>query len=130
MHITSYDDTVISTHARRLYRRSGLVEGVYILCGAGLFGLEALILGAAATLVPVALGAVALAAATLGGLLGWALGLDRALAMRCQAQIALAQVQIELNTRLAVFHLTVRPTSLPEAAAGSGPHRAALARAG
>ena len=127
MHGTGYDDAAISTYARALYRRSGLVEWMYVVCGVGGFALGGVVLATGALLPPASIACTGLATGALGGVLGWALGQDRALAMRCCAQVALAQVQIELNTRLAVFHLTVRPTSLPEAA-GSGPHRAAGAR--
>jgi hypothetical protein len=126
MQVTSYDDKVILSHARALYQRSGVIEAIYILVGVGLCSLGIALLAAAAHMAPAAIGGVAISAGMLGGMLGWAAGRDRALAMRCQAQVALAQVQIELNTRLAVFHLTVRPTSIPEEAPRrSGPARIA-----
>jgi hypothetical protein len=90
-----YDAAIIQEFADRLYKRAnGLIVSftlIGILFGLG-FGYYLNRLGD--------FGSIALiAGAVLGSIIGYAIGQDRAFALKLQAQLALAQVQIEENTR-------------------------------
>lgn len=109
---TAHDESVVLAHAHALYRRSGLVEAFYILAGVAVcavIGALIVITRLETYLIPGFAGASVIASALIGGMLGWGLGRDRALAMRCQANLALVQVQIERNTRQAVHLLAIQP---------------------
>jgi len=93
--MASYDSSVIEEFADRLYREASSTVATYTLLVA--------LLGAGGG---VAVGSViqgALLAASVGALVGGAIGFQigqqKAFALRLQAQVALCQVQIEVNTR-------------------------------
>ena len=94
-----YDPSVIHEFAKRLYKQaSSLVLNSTILWGFLCAGGGAL---AALALQPFDYGPVVVAVSTLlGAIAGYNRGLEQAFRLRLEAQTALCQVQIEINTRL------------------------------
>jgi hypothetical protein len=103
--ITSYDESAILIHADRMYRRAAAIStmltlgcalssvlATWVLCRTGLLWARH----------PDSAVPVVLLAAIVGGLCGWAVGMERAATLRLSAQLALCQVQIERNTRAVV----------------------------
>jgi hypothetical protein len=106
-----YDPNVIHQHAQRLYDRALGIVVIYAV-GLGLLGL----LGGAVVgstifgefqVITALLGGAAL------GLIGVAIGRERSFELRLQAQTALCQVQIELNSRVNVAQTQVGWTAPP-----------------
>lgn len=93
--IVRYDEAVLSEFARRLYRRA-----LSIIVWCTILGLLAggTLGGALAEATKSGGGIVALVV-LVGGLIGYAIGSERAFMLRLQAQVVLCQVQIERNTR-------------------------------
>lgn len=86
-----YDAKVIVEFADKLYAKAKSIVAAYTL-----FGFLLGCLGGAAINQTGGLGAVA---ALILGVIGYAMGTDKAFQLRLQAQTALCQVQIEQNTR-------------------------------
>ena len=90
----NYDAEVILVHAARLYREAATIAATYALLGA----LAGAAIGAAvgnafgSLLIIMVLGGVVVSA------LAFAIGQQKAFALKLQAQVALCQVQIETNT--------------------------------
>jgi NhaP-type Na+/H+ or K+/H+ antiporter len=104
--VVTYDADVIQEYAERLYDRADLVVyretfiGLAIGCVVGfVVGLLLPLTGLTNTLPDQIQLVVAVAGGILGTLVGWAIGNDKAFALRLQAQLALCQAQIERNTR-------------------------------
>ncbi len=90
--MVQYDANIIYKFAQDLYRSARRIIITYTLVGA--------ILGLVIGYLPTqSFGLSALIGALLLGLIGYALGEQRAFHLRLQAQIALCQVKIEENTR-------------------------------
>ncbi|AOE50533.1 hypothetical protein [Kangiella sediminilitoris] len=87
-----YDPTVIQEFADRLYVKANSIIRSYSILGVILLGFAGL-----ATREPI-LGAVG---AVIGGVIGYAMGKEKAFAHKLQAQTALCQVQIEKNSKSA-----------------------------
>lgn len=90
-----YDASIIQQFADRLYKKANSIVANFTVIGI-LFGLgigfgfdKAYGLGNVGLVAGVVLGAV----------IGYAMGQERAFALKLQAQVALCQVQIEQNTR-------------------------------
>ena len=92
----TYDPHVIQEMAGRLYAQAARLVFLGVFLG-GLVGLTAGITIALSVSLPLLVGAFV--GALLGGALGAAAMEQRALALKFQAQLALCQVQIEMNTR-------------------------------
>jgi hypothetical protein len=95
--MTDYDPSVITTFADNLYAQAATVIGLYTVVGV-LVGAGA---GAGvASRIPDSSGFLfALVGAVVVGAIAWQLGRQKAFALRLQAQVALCQAQIEVNTR-------------------------------
>ena len=94
--MVSYDLSIIQQHADRLYSRADAILAVY---GLG-FTAAGIVVGFLLTDVLDSPGVVILVLSGLvSATLGIALGRARGFELRLQAQVALCQVQIELNTR-------------------------------
>lgn len=87
----NYDKKIIQEFAEKLYAQAELAVVLYTVVG-GLFGTAGSKIISGHNLI-VVIGAVA------GAIIGFALGRERALALKVQAQTALCQMQIEENTR-------------------------------
>ena len=87
-----YDADIIREFAAKLYLRARSLAAVYTLIGTFLGGLVG---GATASENPIALWLSIL----MFGIIGYMIGREKAFAMKLEAQTALAQVQIEMNTR-------------------------------
>lgn len=94
-----YDPDIIQEFAERLYSRADFVVLRDTLIGT----VVGLLLGVGAhkvlTMNPSSLMMMAIGAGAVFGLIGWVSGNDKAFMLRLQAQTALCQLQIELNTR-------------------------------
>jgi hypothetical protein len=86
----NYDSSVIQAFAKRLYGRAGTLVAL-CLCAGGILGAALGILTANREYL--------LLLVLLGVLFGYLFGVERAFQLKLQAQMALCQVQIELNTR-------------------------------
>ena len=97
--MVNYDPTIIHQHASRLYSRADSLVILYGLMFA-FFGL----IGSVMFVKVVDVGGIGLAGAAINALIfaliGAAFGRARGFELRLQAQIALCQVQIELNSRV------------------------------
>ena len=94
----------------------------YALVGAGVGALVVLGAGSYGSAVSGRqgnFGTIALVVAVVGALLGYAVGSERAFALRLMAQTALCQLQIERNTRLVISAPVVR--ALPPGSATAIP---------
>lgn len=98
-----YDPQVIAQHAEALYRRASRIVLTYGVVG---FLVGAAVLGAVASQRSVG-GVMVLVGGLVGALMGVSIGRSRAFVYQLQAQQALCQVAIELNTR----RTTVSPVS-------------------
>jgi len=97
--MSQFDRDIIREHADRLYFEAALIVWLTSLLGAAL-GLAAWFF-AGRMMDPGGVGALfGPGAGLLGGLVGWAVGSDKAFSLRLQAQIALCLAQIEENTRV------------------------------
>ena len=97
----TYDRAIIQTFVERLYRRANNAITTYTLLGVGVGLSVGYIL--AGYLGEVSHGRMpyeALCILLFGGI-AYSVGRDRAVALRVQAQMALCQLRIEENTRLA-----------------------------
>jgi hypothetical protein len=92
----SYDETVIGEFARRLYQRATTIIVLCALVGIIVGGLVG---AAAARPAGGDGGGLIMFFVLIGGLIGFAIGRERAFMLKLQAQVALCQVQIERNTR-------------------------------
>jgi hypothetical protein len=103
-----YNPAVIHQFAARLYARANSIVAVYTLLGVLLGGAVLLALGAFSG--KSSGGGELLIVVVLCGGIGYALGAERALVFRQQAQLLMCQVSIENNTRqllwLAQTHLS------------------------
>ena len=88
-----YDADVIRTFAKQLYTQAGRVVAVYTVL-IGLVGM-----GGGVAAAQGEFGIAAIIGLIIGGLLGYAMGTSRAFRLKLAAQTALAQVQIEENTK-------------------------------
>jgi uncharacterized membrane protein HdeD (DUF308 family) len=95
-----YDESVIQQFAERLYKRASTIVLTYAFLG--------LLLGAGGAIPVVAMfgshgsnsvNVLYVVLGLIGFAIGWALGTERAFALRLMAQTALCQAQIERNTR-------------------------------
>jgi predicted signal transduction protein with EAL and GGDEF domain len=95
--MAQYDPQILQTYANKLYSRAHGIIAAMTLIG--------LIVGAVGGIFVAAglqignMGVVVAVVAVVGGVVGFALGSDRAFHLKFQAQLALCQRQIELNTR-------------------------------
>lgn len=106
--MVTYDPTVIRENAARLYSHADFIIyretfiGLLVGCVIGYIVGFLLPLTEMTRTLP---GHIQLVAGVVGGifgtLIGWAIGNDKAFALRLQAQMALCQAQIEWNTRAA-----------------------------
>ena len=87
---TVYDPDVIQQFADNLYTKAKSIIQSYTLMGVIPFGFAGFIMGGPVFGV---IGAVT------GGIIGYSIGKEKALAHKLQAQTALCQVQIEKNSR-------------------------------
>jgi positive regulator of sigma E activity len=90
----NYDAQVIVAFAERLYRQAATIAATYALLGA----LVGAAIGAAVGNALGSLFVVMVLGAVLVGALAFAIGQQKAFALKLQAQVALCQVQIEDNT--------------------------------
>jgi len=93
--VTKYDPAIIQTFADRLYSQARAIAVIAALLGAIIGSVGGKALGAAVD----ADNGGALLGTLLLGAAGFAVGQARAFSLRLQAQTALCQVQIEVNTR-------------------------------
>lgn len=91
-----YDPVVIQSYAKHLYARANMVTVVYALIGALFLAATFGTVGAVADSIEAGLVLGALA----GGSVGYFIGNMKANALRLEAQLAMCQVQIEMNTRV------------------------------
>ena len=98
-----YDPKVIQTIARRMYDQAGTTVLAYTMLGAVIgLGIGIAVYSEAVRMAGTTAGWVALAfAVVVCGTIGLMVGNYRAAWLRFEAQTALCQVQIELNTRRA-----------------------------
>ena len=94
--MTAYDHSVIVAFADKLYAQAATIVATYTVLGAIVGGGIGAGIG---TQFPGRGGLIALVAAVLIGAIAFEMGRQRAFQLRLQAQIALCQVQIEVNTR-------------------------------
>ncbi len=106
--MADYDEKVIRKFANRLYAKAARVVFVYSLFGTIIGLVIGWILGASEPVAMMLWGTgydpqklAMLAGAVFLGLAGLALGLRRSFFLKLQAQLALCQMHIERNTRLA-----------------------------
>lgn len=85
-----YDPSVIQEFADRLYQKANGIIRNYTIAGVILLGFAGL-----STSDPI-FGAVG---AVVGGVIGCAIGKEKAFSYKLQAQTALCQVQVEINSR-------------------------------
>ena len=90
----NYDAQVIVTFAERLYKQAASIAATYALLGA----LVGAVIGAAVGSAWGSWSVVMLVGAVVVGALAFAVGQQKAFALKLQAQVALCQVQIEANT--------------------------------
>ena len=90
--MTDHDPAVIRRFASRLYSRARFITGFYTLLG---ILVPLLLFTRQSQLGPLEL----LLTFVVGGGLGAAIGTERAFSLRLQAQMALCQLQTEMNTR-------------------------------
>ncbi len=95
--MAQYDPQILQTFANKLYSRANGIIAALTLLGLILGAIGGLFAGAA--IQATSLGVVVAVGTVLGGVLGFVLGSDRAFHLKYQAQLALCQRQIELNTR-------------------------------
>ncbi|HMP00801.1 MAG TPA: hypothetical protein PKE26_17020 [Kiritimatiellia bacterium] len=88
--MVSYDRTVIQTFADFLYQRAASIIAIYTIIGVILGGIFGRVIMGAGGMILLAM---------LAGFAGYLAGNQRAIAYKLQAQMALCQVQIEINTR-------------------------------
>ena len=86
----TYDPKIIQEFADRLYAKAKSIVRNYSIVGILLLGF-----GGLASQNPI----IALIGAILGGLIGYAIGTEKAFQYRLQAQTALCQVEIESNSQ-------------------------------
>lgn len=86
----TYDPVVIQEFAERLYSKANNIIRSYTISGVLLLGFAGLL-----TQEPI----VGLIGAVLGGFVGYSMGKEKAFAYKLQAQTALCQVQIEINSQ-------------------------------
>ncbi len=98
MAAVQYDPKIIQTLAEGLYARARSIERTSAFVGAVLGVGSGGAVGVAIGESGVAAG-MALVGLLLGGYIGYTVGRSRAFVLRVQAQTALCQKQIELNTR-------------------------------
>jgi F0F1-type ATP synthase assembly protein I len=90
-----YDPTIIQNFAEKMYKKASSIiaasalVGIIVGAGLGIFIDESIGAGA---IVPI-IGAI------VGGIIGFAIGQERAFVLKLQAQTALCQMQIEQNIR-------------------------------
>jgi hypothetical protein len=87
-----YDAKIIVEFASRLYSKAGNIIAMYTILGLLIGGFAGMSMGRDTG---------AIIGALIVGAIGYSLGSDRAFQFKLQAQVALCQVQIELNTRRA-----------------------------
>lgn len=92
-----YDASIIHQFAQSLYNRAQRITFAYAMYGVFMGAAVAVGLSIVAGLPAAEMWA--LFGAVVGVVLGLAMGSEKAFALRLQAQIALCQVQIELNSR-------------------------------
>ena len=107
-----YDSTIIRKFADKLYSRANGVILSYTVLGA-LLGLA---LGAGLTASGRGSDSWSIIGGVILGLAGFALGSEKAFALKLQAQMALCQAQIEENTRARVATGGPFPSSLGSSA--------------
>lgn len=95
--MAEYDPQILQTFANKLYARANGITASWTVVGA-------IVGGVAGVAVHVALESrspvsIAVAASVLSGVAGYVIGSSRAFVLKLQAQQALCQRQIELNTR-------------------------------
>jgi hypothetical protein len=122
IHLMNYDRAVIVTFAEGLYERASRLAYIYGLGFGCMFALGGV---AGSTMTPAfdpAQGGII--GLVIGGVFGVIASQSRANALRLQAQQALCQAQIELNTRLAAEFLMPNRDVAPPPMAGEPPRRA------
>lgn len=99
MNTPTYDPDIIRKHATDLYNHASNLVFLWSAFIGGIFTVAAIvfIFPRFPSGDPARMGAIA--AGVVGLMLGYAIGSSRAFALRLQAQTALCQVAIELNTR-------------------------------
>ena len=91
-----YDVQIIRTFAGRLYRRAASLVALYSLLG---MVVGAILAGAAWNLMGESSVWIPMAAWMFCGAVGYMIGSERAFKLRFEAQVALCQAQIEVNTK-------------------------------
>jgi len=91
-----YDPSVIRRHANALYSSADMTVVVHVILGLALGGLVG---GFVAFIARDYVALSTMFCALVGAGIGWFFGDSAAFKLRLQAQLALCQVQIELNTR-------------------------------
>jgi hypothetical protein len=86
----TYDPNVIQEFADRLYTKAKSIIRSYTILGVILLGF-----GGLTTQQPV----LGLVGAVIGGAIGYIMGKEKAFSYKLQAQTALCQVQIEINSK-------------------------------
>jgi sulfite exporter TauE/SafE len=95
--MAQYDPQILQTFANKLYSRANGIIAAWTLIGVIAGGVGGVALESAIRTGNAAV--IAAGAAVLCGVLGFAIGSSRAFLLKLQAQQALCQRQIELNTR-------------------------------
>lgn len=91
----SYDPAVIQTYADALYRAADRIAFNSAIMGGAIGLAVGLGIGSVANAAPIG----ALGGAILGGYIGYSRAMARTFQLRLEAQLALCQVEIEMNTR-------------------------------
>ena len=94
--MAQYDPQILQTFANKLYSRATSIIVVCTVVGLIVGLVAGLFIGAG---FPSGMAFIVGIVAVLGGALGYAIGSDRAFHLKFNAQLALCQRQIELNTR-------------------------------
>jgi hypothetical protein len=90
-----YDQTIIYEFAERLYSHAARIVAIYTVMGVLLgAGAGSVVGNATGSQIGLLIGAI------VGGGIGYMIGTEKAFWIKLQAQIALCQAQIEINTRL------------------------------
>ena len=96
--MVNYDSKVIQEFAGRLYKKANSIITVYTLFGLLLGSVPVFFLMSESGIDTTTAAIIAGIVAVLGGLMGFAIGRERAFRMKLQAQTALCQLKIEQNT--------------------------------
>ena len=111
----AYDPKFIVAFADDLYSKANRIIATYVIRGVLLGAVFPVIVSGIAMrgqMTWSVMTAIALVGGVPGVLIGWSMGVQKAFMMKLQAQLALCQLQTEINTRQRESMSQVRPSSL------------------